>query len=138
MHTVGKANKGQHCNGVSTLGAGGGGAGIRQPPTHLQLHKGGGSRPSSPVVAGSVGRNRRPLHLFTQANLNCNDNEKAVHTPPSSDEDNSPTELNNCKRLVDKPPLNKITNDENPNISSQEVKVDNLFQYQYHQYFEVY
>lgn len=37
-------------------------------------------------------------------NKSCNDNEKVVQTP-SSDEDNSPTELNNCKRLADKPPL---------------------------------
>ncbi|XP_054733862.1 EGFR adapter protein-like [Anastrepha obliqua] len=87
MNTVGKAI-GNHYNGISTLG------GRHNPPTHLQLH-------------GSVGRSRRPLHLFTQANLNCNDNEKAVHIPPSSDEDNSPTELNNCKRLADKPPLVK-------------------------------
>ncbi|XP_032310088.1 uncharacterized protein LOC6493530 isoform X2 [Drosophila ananassae] len=36
----------------------------------------------------------------------CNDNEKVAQTP-SSDEDNSPTELNNCKRLADKPPLVK-------------------------------
>ncbi|XP_026847761.1 protein sprint isoform X2 [Drosophila persimilis] len=36
----------------------------------------------------------------------CNDNEKVAQTP-SSDEDNSPTELNNCKRLTDKPPLVK-------------------------------
>ncbi|XP_011185374.1 EGFR adapter protein [Zeugodacus cucurbitae] len=102
MHTVGSAATPPY-NGVSTLGGG------RKPPAHLQLHNGGSnSRPSSPQLnGGSVGRNRRPLHLFTQANLNCNDNEKAVHTPPSSDEDNSPTELNNCKRLVDKPPLVK-------------------------------
>ncbi|KAH8270502.1 hypothetical protein KR018_010905 [Drosophila ironensis] len=58
--------------------------------------------PSSPA---SLGR-RRPLQLFTQANFNCNDNEKVAQTP-SSDEDNSPTELNNCKRLADKPPLVK-------------------------------
>ncbi|XP_017481371.1 PREDICTED: GATA zinc finger domain-containing protein 14-like, partial [Rhagoletis zephyria] len=102
MNTVGKAI-GNHYNGVSTLG------GVRKPPTYLPLRHGvvGDSpRPSSPMLNGSVGRNRRPMHLFTQANLNCNDNEKAVqHTPPSSDEDNSPTELNNCKRLADKPPL---------------------------------
>ncbi|XP_016956236.1 EGFR adapter protein isoform X2 [Drosophila biarmipes] len=36
----------------------------------------------------------------------CNDNEKVAQTP-SSDEDNSPTELNSCKRLADKPPLVK-------------------------------
>jgi len=36
--------------------------------------------------------------------LSCNDNEKVAQTP-SSDEDNSPTELNSCKRLADKPPL---------------------------------
>ncbi|KRF84057.1 uncharacterized protein Dvir_GJ12926, isoform B [Drosophila virilis] len=36
----------------------------------------------------------------------CNENEKVAQTP-SSDEDNSPTELNNCKRLTDKPPLVK-------------------------------
>uniref|UniRef100_W8C5E5 Tensin-4 n=1 Tax=Ceratitis capitata TaxID=7213 RepID=W8C5E5_CERCA len=48
----------------------------------------------------------KSLELIDQ-NQSCNDNEKAVHTPPSSDEDNSPTELNNCKRLVDKPPLVK-------------------------------
>ncbi|XP_016981385.1 uncharacterized protein LOC108046289 isoform X2 [Drosophila rhopaloa] len=36
----------------------------------------------------------------------CNDNEKVAKTP-SSDEDNSPTELNSCKRLADKPPLVK-------------------------------
>ncbi|XP_055841359.1 EGFR adapter protein [Episyrphus balteatus] len=36
----------------------------------------------------------------------CNDNEKVAQTP-SSDEDNSPTELNNCKRLGEKPPLVK-------------------------------
>ncbi|XP_069968220.1 EGFR adapter protein [Bactrocera oleae] len=101
MHAVGSAVT-QHYSGVSTLGGG------RKPPAHLQLHNvGNDSRPSSPQLHGSVGRNRRPLHLFTQANLNCNDNEKAAHTPPSSDEDNSPTELNNCKRLVDKPPLVK-------------------------------
>lgn len=34
----------------------------------------------------------------------CNDNEKIVHSP-SSDDDNSPTGMNNCRRLADKPPL---------------------------------
>ncbi len=28
---------------------------------------------------------------------------------PSSEEDNSPTEMNNCRRLIDKPPLVCIT-----------------------------
>ncbi|XP_030567815.1 tensin-1 [Drosophila novamexicana] len=60
---------------------------------------------ATPPSPASLGR-RRPLHLFTQANLNCNENEKVAQTP-SSDEDNSPTELNNCKRLTDKPPLVK-------------------------------
>ncbi|CAD7082326.1 unnamed protein product [Hermetia illucens] len=55
---------------------------------------------------GSPSAHRRPVHLFPQPNLNCNDNE---HIPrsPSSEEDNSPTEMNNCRRLVDKPPLVK-------------------------------
>ncbi|XP_017864426.1 PREDICTED: protein sprint isoform X1 [Drosophila arizonae] len=60
---------------------------------------------ATPTSPASLGR-RRPLQLFSQANLNCNDNEKGAHTP-SSDEDNSPTELNSCKRLTDKPPLVK-------------------------------
>ncbi|XP_023160378.2 nuclear transcription factor Y subunit alpha [Drosophila hydei] len=60
---------------------------------------------ATPTSPASLGR-RRPLHLFSQANLNCNDNEKVAQTP-SSDEDNSPTELNSCKRLTDKPPLVK-------------------------------
>lgn len=63
MHAVGSAVT-QHYSGVSTLGGG------RKPPAHLQLHNvGSDSRPSSPQLHGSVGRNRRPLHLFTQANL---------------------------------------------------------------------
>ncbi|EDV51077.1 serine/threonine-protein kinase phg2 isoform X2 [Drosophila erecta] len=60
---------------------------------------------ATPPSPASLGR-RRPLQLFTHANLNCNDNEKVAQTP-SSDEDNSPTELNSCKRLADKPPLVK-------------------------------
>lgn len=59
VHTVGKAI-GNRYNGVSTLGGG------RNPPNHLPLRH---SRPSSTMLHGSVGRNRRPLHLFTQANL---------------------------------------------------------------------
>ncbi|KAM8709560.1 hypothetical protein ACLKA7_016375 [Drosophila subpalustris] len=69
-----------------------------------QHPRGRTATPSSPSPV-TLGR-RRPLQLFTQANLNCNDNEKVAQTP-SSDEDNSPTELNNCKRLTDKPPLVK-------------------------------
>lgn len=66
MHAVVSAAP-QHYNSVSTLGGRNGG---RKPPTHLQLHYGGSdSRPSSTQLNGSVGRNRRPLHLFTQANL---------------------------------------------------------------------
>lgn len=50
----------------------------------------------------------------------CNDNEKVAQTP-SSDEDNSPTELNNCKRLTDKPPLvSELCIPNNPPQSSQE------------------
>lgn len=48
------------------------------------------------------------LHItnknFKNVLFSCNDNEKVAQTP-SSDEDNSPTELNSCKRLADKPPL---------------------------------
>lgn len=32
-----------------------------------------------------------------------------VPLSPSSEEDNSPTEMNNCRRLLDKPPLVKFT-----------------------------
>ncbi|KAH8302665.1 hypothetical protein KR044_009325, partial [Drosophila immigrans] len=70
--------------------------------TRSSLSRGRAATPSSPATLGR----RRPLQLFSQANLNCNDNEKVAQTP-SSDEDNSPTELNNCKRLTDKPPLVK-------------------------------
>ncbi|XP_017840068.1 tensin-1 [Drosophila busckii] len=72
---------------------------------HYQQLLRGRSCLAKPASPASLGR-RRPLQLFTQANLNCNDNEKVAQTP-SSDEDNSPTELNNCKRLTDKPPLVK-------------------------------
>ncbi|EDW72977.1 uncharacterized protein Dwil_GK16887 [Drosophila willistoni] len=65
----------------------------------------GSGTASTIITTPQMGR-RRPLQLFSQANFNCNDNEKVAQTP-SSDEDNSPTELNNCKRLTDKPPLVK-------------------------------
>ncbi|XP_067648272.1 EGFR adapter protein [Eurosta solidaginis] len=109
MHKVGKSIGGINCNGISTLDGG-----RHKSPPQLLLNAGGGgggecnSRPSTPVLHDdAMGRKRRPVYLLTQANLNCNDNEKTVRTPPSSDEDNSPTELNNCKRLADKPPLVK-------------------------------
>ncbi|XP_017048655.1 putative uncharacterized protein DDB_G0282133 [Drosophila ficusphila] len=75
---------------------------LRSPLATISRGKTSLATPSSPA---SLGR-RRPLQLFTHANLNCNDNEKVAQTP-SSDEDNSPTELNSCKRLADKPPLVK-------------------------------
>ncbi|XP_034481466.1 rho GTPase-activating protein gacZ [Drosophila innubila] len=74
----------------------------RSSQHHSSMARGRTATPLSPATLGR----RRPLQLFTQANLNCNDNEKVAQTP-SSDEDNSPTELNNCKRLTDKPPLVK-------------------------------
>uniref|UniRef100_A0A6P4F237 Tensin-1 isoform X1 n=1 Tax=Drosophila rhopaloa TaxID=1041015 RepID=A0A6P4F237_DRORH len=77
-------------------------AALRSPLATISRGKTSLATPSSPA---SLGR-RRPLQLFTHANLNCNDNEKVAKTP-SSDEDNSPTELNSCKRLADKPPLVK-------------------------------
>ncbi|XP_055688729.1 EGFR adapter protein-like [Lutzomyia longipalpis] len=52
----------------------------------------------------------RPAHLFqkTGVTLTCDENVNitAIRSP-SSEEDNSPTEMNNCRRLVEKPPLVK-------------------------------
>ncbi|KAM7354996.1 EGFR adapter protein-like isoform 1-T3 [Cochliomyia hominivorax] len=61
----------------------------------------------------SVGR--RPIHPLPKIGLSCNDdnNMPKLHhhhqmpLSPSSEEDNSPTEMNNCRRLLDKPPLVK-------------------------------
>ncbi|XP_055378931.1 probable serine/threonine-protein kinase cdc7 [Condylostylus longicornis] len=68
-------------------------------------------------------QNCRPIHLFQQQqqqNNHCNnansdsssggDGDNAGQQSPqspSSEEDNSPTEMNNCRRLGDKPPLVK-------------------------------
>lgn len=43
----------------------------------------------------------RPYHTHTHTHLD------STHSTPSSEESNSPTELNSYKRLVDKPPLVK-------------------------------
>ncbi|KAG4067496.1 hypothetical protein HA402_002773 [Bradysia odoriphaga] len=52
---------------------------------------------------------QRPVHLFPKQNLNCENNvqNNIPSRSPSSEEDNSPTEMNNCRRLIDKPPLVK-------------------------------
>ncbi|XP_037937329.1 tensin-3 [Teleopsis dalmanni] len=68
---------------------------VEQPMTHVPTNQGS-----------------RPLHLLPQISLSCNEtnieqHQHQVPRSPSSEEDNSPTEMNNCKRLVDKPPLVK-------------------------------
>ncbi|XP_064546241.1 EGFR adapter protein [Drosophila montana] len=47
------------------------------------------------------------LHSSHHAHSHNNGQEQQVPRSPSSEEDNSPTEMNNCRRLVDKPPLVK-------------------------------
>lgn len=59
----------------------------------LLLHK---SPPSS--IPGL-----RPYHTHTHTHTHLD----STHSTPSSEESNSPTELNSYKRLVDKPPLVK-------------------------------
>ncbi|KAL5291018.1 hypothetical protein ACFFRR_010433 [Megaselia abdita] len=84
---------------------------------HHQLQRTGGAedrdsnefirnRSQNSTPTSSFKRRHRPLRLFSSSNINCNDNEKIVHSP-SSEDDNSPTEMNNCRRLADKPPLVK-------------------------------
>ncbi|XP_030385829.1 dual specificity protein kinase splA [Scaptodrosophila lebanonensis] len=93
----------QHYNSMATLAR-------SKAPCMSSSSGSSQSRPASPAPPTTYGSpspgRRRPLQLFTPVNLNCNDNDKVAQTP-SSDEDNSPTELNNCKRLTDKPPLVK-------------------------------
>lgn len=50
---------------------------------------------------------QRPHMLFTKSNVQCDENVNITNRSPSSEEDNSPTEMNNCRRLTDKPPLVK-------------------------------
>lgn len=64
-------------------------------------------RVEQPTTHGSPSSQRRPIHLLPQISLSCNDNDPHIPRSPSSEEDNSPTEMNNCRRLVDKPPLVK-------------------------------
>lgn len=56
---------------------------------------------------GSPNNHQRPHILFTKSNLTCDENVNITNRSPSSEEDNSPTEMNNCRRLTDKPPLVK-------------------------------
>ncbi|KAL5291016.1 hypothetical protein ACFFRR_010432 [Megaselia abdita] len=55
--------------------------------------------------------NRKPTNamtVFPEINLDdINVSVANIQRSPSSEEDNSPTEMNNCRRLVDKPPLVK-------------------------------
>uniref|UniRef100_A0A1B0A6I8 SH2 domain-containing protein n=1 Tax=Glossina pallidipes TaxID=7398 RepID=A0A1B0A6I8_GLOPL len=69
-------------------------------------------RVEQPVTHISPTNERRPIQLLSQISLsNSNDvgghQLNRVQQSPSSEEDNSPTEMNNCRRLVDKPPLVK-------------------------------
>ncbi|XP_031619743.1 uncharacterized protein LOC116338542 isoform X2 [Contarinia nasturtii] len=52
---------------------------------------------------------KRPPHLFSKASTTCENTniQNIASRSASSEEDNSPTELNNCRRLIDKPPLVK-------------------------------
>lgn len=55
---------------------------------------------------GSPNHSSRPMQLFSVTSFN---DSKHLHInqsrSPSSEEDNSPTEMNNCRKLMDKPPL---------------------------------
>ncbi|XP_013110623.2 EGFR adapter protein [Stomoxys calcitrans] len=66
------------------------------------------------IQPSSLGRRPPPIHTLPQISIGCNDDSNIVkHHPhqvplsPSSEEDNSVTEMNNCRRLLDKPPLVK-------------------------------
>lgn len=73
-------------------------------------------RVEQPMSRVSPTQTRRPIHLLPQISLSCNEppleahlqpSQHAVPRSPSSEEDNSPTEMNNCRRMADKPPLVK-------------------------------
>lgn len=45
------------------------------------------------------------LTMYSCSFSDINVSVASIQRSPSSEEDNSPTEMNNCRRLVDKPPL---------------------------------
>lgn len=59
------------------------------------------------LLQNSQHQQNRPHMLFSTTNLKCDENVNITNRSPSSEEDNSPTELNNCRRMTDKPPLVK-------------------------------
>ncbi|XP_055378812.1 EGFR adapter protein-like [Condylostylus longicornis] len=107
-------------------------------PTHHHHHN---QNHGSPNISNNITPRHRPIHLFsTTANLNTNGNEPPPHSP-SSEEDNSPTEMNNCRRLVDKPPLVKritmglfgLTEDSRPLVHAKPTTLNNEQQLQQQQ-----
>ncbi|XP_011291382.1 EGFR adapter protein [Musca domestica] len=91
------------------------------PATHHLQHQYQNQQPhhvssSSHHMASSLGRRSTPntIQALPQISIGCNEDANIVkHHPhqvplsPSSEEDNSVTEMNNCRRLLDKPPLVK-------------------------------
>ncbi|XP_018321271.1 tensin-4 [Agrilus planipennis] len=77
----------------------------QSPETEMQLN---GNSEGSTLRLGppSTIPGLRPSHKFNV--LDFPDKIQSSHpSPPSSDESNSPTELNSCKRMTEKPPLIK-------------------------------